>query len=390
VVLAGYWNRFPCKFTVSPEGARFEATARQRNLNRIVTVIGALAGRPNLAGAGLLAQSQESPMMNWGDVQNISYYPRQHVISLKNSWRTVLRLHCNPENFEEVARICRNGFAASAAQRENQIAEGRRGRAAFMRCIGSGLPWAVLSIVGSLLIGFSPLLDEPRYVYALLGVSTAASLAGGGLRRLLGVVSLVILAALTLLMLTKGSEVHTDIFGLMKASGFDAATGGSGGMVLALAILGMVLVTVASLHNTIAAALTGQPDRRVAQTSTLIGIGLVLLVVVCGWLAYWRTQSLPAKPEIQTVEIRSHDPMLLREFKLRYNAMIENMRVYNGSSGNSRTTARMNFEKAQHNYNLALRRVHADGSEIEKHSADLINQAYRIWTRIHPESEGEP
>jgi len=66
VTLAVYWNRFPCKFTVSSEGAGFEASTRQRNLNRIAMVLGALAGHPSVAGAGFLAQSKESLLMNWG------------------------------------------------------------------------------------------------------------------------------------------------------------------------------------------------------------------------------------------------------------------------------------------------------------------------------------
>jgi len=260
------------------------------------------------------------------------FYPKQRVISLENSWRTVMRLYCTPENFENVARICRDGFAATAARRARSIAEGKRTRAAFMKNIVSGLPWAGFSIVGSLLMGFSPLLDEPRYVYVLLGVGTIASLAGGALRRLLGVGSLAILAALTLMMFVRGSEVHTDIFGLARASGFGLAKEGSSGIFLALAILGMMLVAIASLRNTLAATRPGQSGREIAQTSTLIGIGLVLLVVASAWFVYRKTQAPSSMPEIQTVEVHSFDPILLREFKLRYNEMIERMRVYKESS----------------------------------------------------------
>jgi hypothetical protein len=390
VMLVFYRNRFPCKFTAGPEGAGLEMNPRQKKLNRTVVVLGALAGRANVAGAGLLAYSQESVSMRWGDVYHINFHPGQRVISLMNTWRTVIRLHCTPENYEDVARICVEGFESAAASRARSIAERQEWRAAFKKRIVAGLPWAVLSIIGSLMIGLSPLLDNPGYAFALLAMSAVASLAGGVWRRLLGAASLAVFASILLMVLARGSEVHTDIFGLVRTSGFDLAMKGGDQVPFALSVFGMMLVMIASLRNMFVATRPDLSSREAALQSKVIGVGLVLLVVASSCLVYWKTQSAHSKPELQTVEIRSFDPMPLREFKAKYNAMIEKMRIYNKASGDLREDARADFEKAQREYDLALQRIKAEGSEIEKHSAGLIDQAYNLWMRMQRKVEAEP
>jgi hypothetical protein len=91
------------KFYLSPKGARVESLSRRGKWgNRLAVVLGALAGRPGVAGAGLLAMSQEMVSVEWREVHRINVYPQARVISLMNSWRVVFRLYCTPGNFPEV------------------------------------------------------------------------------------------------------------------------------------------------------------------------------------------------------------------------------------------------------------------------------------------------
>lgn len=95
-------NRQGARFVVSREGIGYAAEARERKLNRIVTIVGVLAASPQTAGAGLLAQSQEDMFVPWTEIHEVRFYPRSSVISIRNSWRTVLRLHCTSELYDHV------------------------------------------------------------------------------------------------------------------------------------------------------------------------------------------------------------------------------------------------------------------------------------------------
>lgn len=103
VALAVFRNKFWASFALAPEGAMYRMGARERKINRLVLVLSLLTGRPGPTGASLLALSQESGVVEWRDVYNVKTYPKERVVALSNSWRTVLRLYCLAENFDQVA-----------------------------------------------------------------------------------------------------------------------------------------------------------------------------------------------------------------------------------------------------------------------------------------------
>ncbi len=95
-------NRHGARFTVGPDAVEYRAERRERRLSRLTVLAGLLARNPSAAGAGALAVARERLVVPWGDVHRVVVHPRQRVIALRNSWRTVLRLHCPPELFDEV------------------------------------------------------------------------------------------------------------------------------------------------------------------------------------------------------------------------------------------------------------------------------------------------
>lgn len=103
VMLLFFFNRFPMRFFLSPRQVRVASLSRQGKWgNRLAVILGALAGKPGIAGAGLLAMAQEMVAMNWPEVKQVKVHRQARVISLLNSWRVVLRLYCTPENFPQV------------------------------------------------------------------------------------------------------------------------------------------------------------------------------------------------------------------------------------------------------------------------------------------------
>lgn len=110
-------NHVPMTFSVRPEGISYGMGRRQRGINRATVILGALSGSPTTAGAGLLAASREQGGWTWGELRGVRYFDGPRVISLRNAWRTVLRLHCTPENYEQVRDAVAMGLARGAQTR---------------------------------------------------------------------------------------------------------------------------------------------------------------------------------------------------------------------------------------------------------------------------------
>lgn len=110
-------NRFTMQLSVGPEGVGYATGSRERKWNRAAVIIGILAGSAGTAGAGLIASSNEEGGFPWAEIHRANEHPKPRVISLCNSWRVVLRLHCTPENYEPVRAIVAAGIAKGGAER---------------------------------------------------------------------------------------------------------------------------------------------------------------------------------------------------------------------------------------------------------------------------------
>ncbi len=108
-------NHQGARFTVGPKGVEYRAEKRERSMNKLVVLVGLLARNPTTAGAGTLAMTRERLFLPWGSIHRVVVHRRERVIALRNSWRTVLRLHCPPELFDEVAAAVESHHAAHPA-----------------------------------------------------------------------------------------------------------------------------------------------------------------------------------------------------------------------------------------------------------------------------------
>ena len=108
IALVFFRNGYPMRFFVGPAGVGWEsASGRGAAASRAAVVVGALAGSPGAAGAGLLAQAQESGLLGWDEVARVKVYPALRVLSVMNGWRVVVRLYATPENFHYVLDLVR-------------------------------------------------------------------------------------------------------------------------------------------------------------------------------------------------------------------------------------------------------------------------------------------
>ena len=97
VCVVVFRNRFATRFTLTSKGALYESGRLASKAATAGVVAGLLALNPGLAGASLLASTQNSLMLPWREVKKCTCFPRRQVITLSNFWRPVLRLYCPDE-----------------------------------------------------------------------------------------------------------------------------------------------------------------------------------------------------------------------------------------------------------------------------------------------------
>lgn len=107
IMLLFFRNRIRTRFSVDGEGVRSQTLDRAaRFSSRASTAAGALLGSGATAGAGMLAWVQETQVVRWRGAFRAVPEPGTHSIAFRNGWRTLLRIYCPPETFEEtVARV---------------------------------------------------------------------------------------------------------------------------------------------------------------------------------------------------------------------------------------------------------------------------------------------
>jgi hypothetical protein len=190
VMLAFFGNRFPMGFRLGPQGAAVVSlSGRGRWGNRLAVVLGALAGKPGVAGAGLLGMAQETAGVTWDDVRRVNIHGPARVISLMDSWHVVLRLHCTPENYEMVLTAVQK-WAARGLKKAAR-APGAKGFTPNRRL---GLK-SLLAAVAAFLVTGLPFPAPPGFIWSLFLVSLGA-IWFMAFKRFFGIICLVLVGAI--------------------------------------------------------------------------------------------------------------------------------------------------------------------------------------------------
>lgn len=95
-------------FFLTTNGVRFVSGTGAKAASRVALLAGLLSGRPGLAGAGLLAESEQGAFMPWSEIATIRVKASRHYVLLRGSWGDKpVGLYCTPENFREVLDLLR-------------------------------------------------------------------------------------------------------------------------------------------------------------------------------------------------------------------------------------------------------------------------------------------
>lgn len=254
VMLVIFKNRFPARYTVNNDGAMIEVTPSQRKMNKAVVVLGFLAGKPGVAGSGMLAQSQETQLFPWVDVYRVDLFPGRRVVVLRNGWRTVARLYCTAENYEAAARMAVEGVKRTQGARASAEAEDKLFKSGVVRDLFNR--WLALGIVSVILATATPLMDELGLIWGIGVVLLLGLLTGRGIRAFFGALGLALVIMAVVLMGTEAARV-TDFGGGIRINRFESVTRNDL-MFFVISVVGMLGLFACTVRN----LLSGWPRRR--------------------------------------------------------------------------------------------------------------------------------
>jgi hypothetical protein len=202
IMLAFFGNRYPMEFLLSPRGLVVASLSeRGRWGNRAALVLGLMAGKPGVAGAGLLAMSRETEGFPWEDVQRVKVYPEIRVITLMDSWHVVARLYCTPGNFAAVRDAVQAWTAAGPMKRA------RAARTAGPSKAPRLLAWSALAVAAAIAVSALPL-DTPAVLPWTLGVAGLLAIWIVPGRRFCGGIVLVAVAAAMVIFAAQALEMR--------------------------------------------------------------------------------------------------------------------------------------------------------------------------------------
>lgn len=111
-ILLIYKGKYSVSFSMDGKGIQSFTQADMAKKNKIVNSLtlglGLLAGKPSVAGAGVLANSKQSIGLKWNKIKKVKYNPRQSTILLRGNPVENIGVFCTPENYELIEAFIKN------------------------------------------------------------------------------------------------------------------------------------------------------------------------------------------------------------------------------------------------------------------------------------------
>lgn len=247
IMLVVFGNRMRMSFTVDDRGVTVRMIDRRaKATNRLAAVAGVLAGKPGVAGAGLIAISDEERSAVWSSIVVARYDPRRYTIALRNEWRVVLYVFCTPQTYQEAAAR----IAANIARATRPAQSPRRNP------LWGTLGLSVLVVLATLPLFAMPYPFEPHLLAVLLTLCFA--LATVWLIPLLAWVVLGGVAWIVATIVLRGLEPKVNQFTGTPYTSFGNLDGGdfAGFAIVAAGLAVLVFISVAALRGRISSLLT--------------------------------------------------------------------------------------------------------------------------------------
>ncbi len=101
-------GRLDVQFKITESKVEYIAGQRTRKINRILLLLSLpwlVRGNPIATGAAMIAVGSERASWGWNEISEVRVDDQRQVIQLRSRWRTLTRLYCTPETFEQAVRL---------------------------------------------------------------------------------------------------------------------------------------------------------------------------------------------------------------------------------------------------------------------------------------------
>jgi hypothetical protein len=111
-IMLVYKGKYSVSYFLDDQGIRTITQSDMAKKNKIVNGLtiglGVLAGKPAVAGAGMLANSKQSIHLKWDQIQKVKYKYQQKIILLRGNPMENIGVFCTPENYLHVEAFIKN------------------------------------------------------------------------------------------------------------------------------------------------------------------------------------------------------------------------------------------------------------------------------------------
>ncbi|HWR59380.1 MAG TPA: hypothetical protein VN328_10880 [Thermodesulfovibrionales bacterium] len=97
---------FHASYQLTSKGIYFSSGRTAKKAAKAVTVIGVLSRSASVAGAGLLARSEQDQFIGWNEIRKVKVRKGSRYIFVRKGFGSKpVGLYCTEENFEEVLKL---------------------------------------------------------------------------------------------------------------------------------------------------------------------------------------------------------------------------------------------------------------------------------------------
>lgn len=111
VISVVYGGKYAPGFIIDNEGitnyTQAKHSKRNKIINNLLIVFGALSGKPSAVGTGMIASSRQVINIKWKNIRKIKYYPEKHTILVWGGFAEKIAVFCTSENYVDVEAMIR-------------------------------------------------------------------------------------------------------------------------------------------------------------------------------------------------------------------------------------------------------------------------------------------
>ncbi|MHB9033915.1 MAG: hypothetical protein ACYC6L_12825 [Anaerolineae bacterium] len=113
-------DRLVCRFELNPDEIRFNLLPDNRPITRFARLAAPLAGGWRSLAPAIFHLHPDLIRLAWSEVYKLTFFPAEGVITISDSWRSVVRLYVPSTRYDAVCNYCEAHLAAVQTLRKTK------------------------------------------------------------------------------------------------------------------------------------------------------------------------------------------------------------------------------------------------------------------------------